>query len=183
MVKSVVKPLKMGFLRERIVPKKSVFTRDFGVFCFEIPCGRCLAPKRRALPTAPHPEVCKIFDFRSISVSGQICGQASFQGAFSFVWMCEKVSIYKAFRRFRSRLNSESVTRSQSTRATVSAQPKCLRTHLDLYSIFRTYILYHEISSLSTFFCKILRFFVHLFFCAVTVSRFVSIHNCTRNIS
>ena len=55
MVKSVVKPLKMGFLRERIVPKKSVFTRDFGVFCFGIPWGRCLAPKARALPTALHP--------------------------------------------------------------------------------------------------------------------------------
>ena len=56
MVKSVVKPLKMGFLRERIVPKKSVFTRAFGGFCFGILWGRCLAPKRRALPTAPHPE-------------------------------------------------------------------------------------------------------------------------------
>ena len=40
----------MGFLRERIVPKKSVFTRAFGVFCFEIPLGRCLAPKASALP-------------------------------------------------------------------------------------------------------------------------------------
>ena len=56
-VKSVVKPLKMGILRERIVPKKSVFTRAFGVFCFEIPWGRCLAPKPPALPAAPHPEI------------------------------------------------------------------------------------------------------------------------------
>ena len=55
MVKSVVKPLKMGFLREKIVPKKSVFTRDLGVFHFEIPWGRCLAPKPGALPTALHP--------------------------------------------------------------------------------------------------------------------------------
>ena len=53
----MVKPLEMGFLRERIVPKKSVFTRAFGVFCFGIPWGRCLAPKRRALPTAPHPDL------------------------------------------------------------------------------------------------------------------------------
>ena len=52
MVKSVVKPLKMGFLRERIVPEKSVFTRDFGVFHFEIPRGRCLTPKAGAL----HPD-------------------------------------------------------------------------------------------------------------------------------
>ena len=57
MVKSVVKPLKMGILRERIVPKKSVFTRAFGVFCFEIPWGRCLAPKPGALPTALHPDI------------------------------------------------------------------------------------------------------------------------------
>ena len=54
MVKSVVKPLKMGFLQERIVPKKSVFVRAFGVFCFEIPMGRCPAPKASALPIAPH---------------------------------------------------------------------------------------------------------------------------------
>ena len=46
----MVKPLKMGFLQERIVPKKSVFTRDFSVFCFGIPWGRCLAPKASALP-------------------------------------------------------------------------------------------------------------------------------------
>ena len=46
MVKSVVKPLKMGFLRERIVPKKSVFTRVFGVFCFGMPWGGVLLPKQ-----------------------------------------------------------------------------------------------------------------------------------------
>ena len=57
MVKSVVKPLKMGILRERIVPKKSVFVRLFGIFRDFIMRGRCPAPKRRALPTAPHPDV------------------------------------------------------------------------------------------------------------------------------
>ena len=57
MVKSVVKPLKMGFLQERIVSKKSVFTRGFGVFRDFIMRGRCLAPKARALPTALHPEI------------------------------------------------------------------------------------------------------------------------------
>ena len=71
----------------------------------------------------------------------------------------------------------------RALRATVSAQPKCLRTHLDLHSFFRTYILYHEIASLSTFFCKILRFFLHLFLHTSPASRFFSIHNCTRNIS
>ena len=57
MVKSVVKPLIRRILRERIVPKKSVFTRAFGVFCFEIPWGRCLAPKASALPSALHPDM------------------------------------------------------------------------------------------------------------------------------
>ena len=53
----MVKPLLQRILRESRVPKKSVFTRLFVVFCFGIPWGRCLAPKRRALPTAPHPEI------------------------------------------------------------------------------------------------------------------------------
>ena len=56
MVKHVVKPLLLRILQERIVSKKSVFVRVFGVFCFGIPWGRCLAPKRRALPAAPHPD-------------------------------------------------------------------------------------------------------------------------------
>jgi len=56
-VKSVVKRLIMRILQESRVPKKSVFVRLFGVFCFEIPWGRCLAPKASALPTALHPEV------------------------------------------------------------------------------------------------------------------------------
>jgi hypothetical protein len=38
------------------VPKKSVFTRGFSIFRDFIMRGRCPAPKRRALPTAPHPE-------------------------------------------------------------------------------------------------------------------------------
>ena len=43
-------------MRESRVPKKSVFTRGFGVFCFGIPWGRCPAPKPSALPTALHPD-------------------------------------------------------------------------------------------------------------------------------
>ena len=39
---------------------------------------RSHAPKRRALPAAPHPEVCKIFNFCGCFVSGQICGQKYF---------------------------------------------------------------------------------------------------------
>ena len=71
MVKSVVKPLKMGFLRERIVPKKSVFTRVFGVFCFGIPWGRCLAPKPGALPSALHPDY---LIFKILTGFGLACG-------------------------------------------------------------------------------------------------------------
>ena len=64
MVKSVVKPLIRRILRERIVPNKSVFTRAFGVFCFEIPWGRCLAPKASALPTALHPDYSILFLYK-----------------------------------------------------------------------------------------------------------------------
>ena len=69
MVKSVVKPLKMGFLRERIVPKKSVFTKAFGVLCFGIPWGRCPAPKARALPTALHPEILNSYLYLRLSAA------------------------------------------------------------------------------------------------------------------
>ena len=56
MVKSVVKPLIMRILRESRVPKKSVFTRAFGVFCFGMPWGRCPAPKCGAIPDSLHPD-------------------------------------------------------------------------------------------------------------------------------
>ena len=39
------------------MPKKSVFTRLFGVFCFLGECSRCPAPKPPALSTAPRPDV------------------------------------------------------------------------------------------------------------------------------
>ena len=72
MVKSVVKPLIMRILRESRVPKKSVFTRAFGVFCFGMPWGRCPAPKCGAIPASLHPDI--VLNF---SVSGQICGQTT----------------------------------------------------------------------------------------------------------
>ena len=56
-VKHVVKPLLLRILQESRVPKKSMFTRLFSAFDFGKPWGRCPAPKRRALPTAPHLEV------------------------------------------------------------------------------------------------------------------------------
>ena len=56
MVKTVVKPFIMRILRKSRVPKKSVFTRLFGVFCFFGERRRCPAPKARALPTALHPD-------------------------------------------------------------------------------------------------------------------------------
>ena len=51
-------------LQESRVPKKSMFVRLYGIFDF---CGegsRCPAPKRCALPTAPHP-VIKFFQIPS----------------------------------------------------------------------------------------------------------------------
>ena len=92
-VKSVVKPLKMGFLRERIVPKKSVFTRAFGVVCFGIPWGRCPAPKARALPTALHPEIKKGLISQSLGapaenrtpdtlIKSQVLYQLSYRGEY-----------------------------------------------------------------------------------------------------
>ena len=118
MVKSVVKPLKMIFLRERIVPKKSVFIRAFGVFCFGIPWGRCPAPKARALPTALHPEVCKILIFFGFSVSGQTCGQTVIFEEITRKYIAKKVSVCKAFRRFSKSNDNGAVSCSQSTRAT-----------------------------------------------------------------
>ncbi len=40
-----------------------MFTRLFSVFNFGKPGGRCPAPKRRALPTAPHPEILNLIYF------------------------------------------------------------------------------------------------------------------------
>ena len=62
----------MRILRESRVPKKSVFTRAFGVFCFGMPWGRCPAPKCGAIPASLHPDI--VLNF---SVSGQICGQTT----------------------------------------------------------------------------------------------------------
>ena len=61
MVKHVVKPLFTAISRESRVPKKSVFTRAFGVFCFLGECGRCPAPKASALPIAPHLDNIQLF--------------------------------------------------------------------------------------------------------------------------
>ena len=55
MVKHVVKPLFTAILKGSIVPKKSVFTRAFGVFRDFIMRGRCLAPKPSALPLGHTP--------------------------------------------------------------------------------------------------------------------------------
>ena len=95
-----------------------MFTRTFGVFSFLGECGRCPAPKRRALPTAPHPDVWFLFDFGSISVSGQICGQTTKNGIFMREDSAEKVSVCKGFRRFLLRDTLGAVSCSQTRRAT-----------------------------------------------------------------
>ena len=99
-------------------------------------------PKRRALPTAPHPEVWKILNFRSFSISGQICGQASFEGAFLVPQMCDKVNVYKAFRHFCSRLNFEPVTRSQSGALPLAKQ--AWRILPEGAAFFRAVLLYQK---------------------------------------
>ena len=56
MVKHVVKPLKMGFLREKIVPKKSVFTRRFSQ-CLQGLFGFCSLARSALLPAGASPPV------------------------------------------------------------------------------------------------------------------------------
>ena len=68
---------------------------------------RSHAPKLRALPTAPHPEMCKIFNFSVKSVSGQICGQKFFaeyggsekggEGEKTELFVAAASSVYLAF--------------------------------------------------------------------------------------
>ena len=81
-------------------------------------------PKRRALPTAPHPEVWKILNFWGFSVSGQTCGQTAFYSDFAREYSAEKVSVYKAFRRFSGIHNEGTVSCSQTSRATNCATPR-----------------------------------------------------------
>ena len=56
MVKSVVKPLEMGFLRERIVPKKSVFVRRFSQ-CLQGLFGVHYLARSALLPAGASPPV------------------------------------------------------------------------------------------------------------------------------
>ena len=65
----MVKPLFLKKLRGNILPKKSVFTRLFGVFRNLITMGRCLAPKARALPTALHPDYLILIYFLQLSAA------------------------------------------------------------------------------------------------------------------
>ena len=53
-----------------------------------------------------------------ILLSGHFCGQSAFYKIFAGDNNAEKVSVYKAFRRFCFRLSFCSVTRSQTKRAT-----------------------------------------------------------------
>ena len=73
----------MGFLRKRIVPKKSVFTRLFSVFDFGIPWGRCPAPKPGALPTALHPDILFCFFIFAVVRCASCCGAQNLLLAFA----------------------------------------------------------------------------------------------------
>ena len=71
--------------------------------------------------------------FRSISVSGQTCGQTAFIESFAREQSAEKVNVYKGFRAFEK---SRSESRLHAPKA--SALPlsqKAMRTHLDTWLI------------------------------------------------
>ena len=72
-----------------------------------------LLPKQALYQAEPHPEGWKIFDF---FVSGQTCGQGSEIGIFRSIDRAEKVSVYKAFRRFwvREPSGTDTVTRTNT---------------------------------------------------------------------
>ena len=56
--------------------------------------------------------------FRSISVSGQTCGQTAFIEDFARKQSTEKANVYKGFQRFSGIHNEGAVSCSQSRRAT-----------------------------------------------------------------
>jgi len=124
-VKHVVKPFLLRILRESRVPKKSVFTRLFGVFfCFGIPWGGVLLPNVARYQLRHTPKCEKYSIFRSFSVSGQTCGQTVFIEDFAREQSAEKVNVYKASRRFLLRETLGAVSCSQSKRATNCATPR-----------------------------------------------------------
>ena len=65
------------------MPKKSVFTRAFGVFCFEILLGRCPAPKPGALSTALHPDILFCFFIFAVVRCASCCGTQNLLLAFA----------------------------------------------------------------------------------------------------
>ena len=67
--------------------------------------------------------------FRSISVSGQTCGQTAFTEDFAREQSAEKVSVYKGFRRFLFSRRVWSVSCSQTSRATNCATPRCIKLY------------------------------------------------------
>ena len=77
-----------------------MFTRVFEPSENLRPKTACMLPNvaRYQLRHTPMSEKYSIF--RSISVSGQTCGQTAFIEDFAREYSAEKVSIYKAFRRF-----------------------------------------------------------------------------------
>ena len=74
--------------------------------------------------------------FRSISVSGQTCGQTAFYSDFAREYSDEKVSVYKGFRRFLLRNTLGAVSCSQTSRATNCATPRCVK-NIEFFKFFR----------------------------------------------
>ena len=65
--------------------------------------------------------------FRSISVSGQTCGQTAFYSDFERGDVAEKVSVYKGFQRFSGFHNEGAVSCSQTRRATNCATSRSVK--------------------------------------------------------
>ena len=120
--------LKLGYSNKTNNPNDSPSKRMFGLFS----CGRSgenrtpsnLGPKPSAIPLGDTPKCEKYSIFRSISVSGQICGQTTWNGIFAREDSAKEVSVYKGFRRFLLRDALGAVSCSQSKRATNCATPR-----------------------------------------------------------
>ena len=74
----------------------------------------CMLPNVARYQLRHTPKCEKYSIFRSISVSGQTCGQTAFYSDFEREQSAEKVSVYKGFRRFLFSRRVWAVSCSQS---------------------------------------------------------------------
>ena len=114
--------LKLGYSNKTNNPNDSPSKRMFGLFS----CGRSDRVRTCGIDVPNvaryqlrHTPMCEKYSiFRSISVSGQTCGQTDFIEDFAREQSAEKVNVHKAFRRFLIRDILGAVSCSQTRRAT-----------------------------------------------------------------